>query len=36
VLILRPRWGGGERERTKPLKRRGAEYRGGACRRTGL
>jgi len=33
VPIPRPR--GRERERTKPLKRRGAEYRRGARRRTG-
>jgi len=32
ILLLR---GGGERERTKPLERRGAEYRRGARRRTG-
>jgi len=36
VLTPRPRWSGRERERIKLPKRRGAEYRRGARRRTGL
>jgi len=35
VLILRPRWGGRDRERAKRQEPRGAEYRRGTRRRTG-